>query len=213
MTEASIPPSLRAVAAELGEARGDERKLRGIFAETNVPMVMVDGERRFVDANGPARLTLRLNIDELRGYSVDDLTPRHLSDALDRDWSRLMSAGSISGANELAGHDGSRFEVVYHAIADALPGLHLAAFAPAHWPADELAGAVRHALDSQHRLTPREIEVLTLAARGYSGPEIALRLVVSPSTVKTHFANIYEKLDVRNRAAAVAIAMQRGAID
>jgi PAS domain S-box-containing protein len=213
MTEASIPPSLRAVAAELGEARCDERRLRGLFAETNVPMVMVDGERRHVEANGPARLILRLNIDELRGCLVDDLTPRHLRDALDRAWSRLISAGSVSGQYEVAGLDGSRFEVVYHAIADALPGLHLAAFAPAHWPADELAGQVNDSLGDRHRLTPREIEVLTLAARGYSGPEIARRLVVSPSTVKTHFANIYEKLEVRNRAAAVAIAMQRGAID
>ena len=57
-------------------------------------------------------------------------------------------------------------------------------------------------------LTAREIEVLTLAARGCAGPEIARQLVVSPSTVKTHFSHIYEKLGVKNRAAAVARAMQ-----
>jgi PAS domain S-box-containing protein len=212
MTEASIPSSLRAVAAALGDALGDEHKLRDIFADSNVPMLMVDGERRYVDANGPARLMLRLDRDDLRNYSVDDMTPPHLKERLDRVWSRLIAAGSVSGAYELAALDGSRFEVAYHAIANALPGLHVGAVAPAHRPADELA-ADRDAPGERQRLTPREIEVLTLAARGYSGPEIARRLVVSPSTIKTHFANIYEKLGVRNRAAAVAIAIQRGAID
>jgi ATP/maltotriose-dependent transcriptional regulator MalT len=62
-------------------------------------------------------------------------------------------------------------------------------------------------------LTPREIEVLTLAADGLSGPELAEALVLSPATIRTHFKNIYAKLDVRNRSAAVAKAMRLGIID
>lgn len=61
-------------------------------------------------------------------------------------------------------------------------------------------------------LTPREIEVLVLTAEGLSGPEVAAELVLSPSTVNTHFKNIYAKLGVRTRAAAVAKAMRVGAI-
>ena len=92
-------------------------------------MVIVDGERRYVDANGPARLTFRLNRDELRGYGVGDLTPPHLTGALELIWSRLLSTGMVAGTFEIAGPDGSNFEIVYFAVANALPGLHLGAFA------------------------------------------------------------------------------------
>jgi ATP/maltotriose-dependent transcriptional regulator MalT len=61
-------------------------------------------------------------------------------------------------------------------------------------------------------LSAREVEVLALAADGASGPAIAARLVLSPSTVKTHFENIYEKLGVSDRAAAVALALRIGLI-
>lgn len=62
-------------------------------------------------------------------------------------------------------------------------------------------------------LSGRETEVLRLAAHGHSGPEIAEILYVSSSTVKTHFENIYEKLGVNDRAAAVAQAIRIGLID
>jgi DNA-binding CsgD family transcriptional regulator len=62
------------------------------------------------------------------------------------------------------------------------------------------------------RLSARELEVLTLAAEGLSGPAIAERLIVSPATVKTHFENIYEKLGVSDRAGAVAHALRTGLI-
>jgi DNA-binding CsgD family transcriptional regulator len=62
-------------------------------------------------------------------------------------------------------------------------------------------------------LSPRELEVLRLAAEGRSGPEIARHLVVSPSTIKTHFEHIYEKLGVGDRAGAVAHALRAGMID
>ena len=55
--------------------------------------------------------------------------------------------------------------------------------------------------------------MLALAADGRSGPDLARELVLSPGTVNTHFKNIYAKLDVRTRAAAVAKAMRLGLID
>jgi PAS domain S-box-containing protein len=59
-------------------------------------------------------------------------------------------------------------------------------------------------------LTPRELEVLSLAAQGLSAREISERLTVSPSTVKTHFEHIYAKLGTPDRAAAIAKAMRSG---
>lgn len=61
-------------------------------------------------------------------------------------------------------------------------------------------------------LTPREREILQLAADGLSGPEIADTLTLSAATVKTHFQNIYAKCGVSDRAGAVAKALRRRAI-
>jgi two-component system nitrate/nitrite response regulator NarL len=61
-------------------------------------------------------------------------------------------------------------------------------------------------------LTPREREVLELAADGCSGPAIARELFVSSATVRTHFEHIYKKLAVSDRAAAVAKAIRLGII-
>jgi two-component system, NarL family, nitrate/nitrite response regulator NarL len=59
------------------------------------------------------------------------------------------------------------------------------------------------------RLTDREAEVLRFIAEGMSAPAIAERLELSTATVKTHLSNLYEKLGVSDRAAAVAEAMRR----
>jgi two-component system nitrate/nitrite response regulator NarL len=66
---------------------------------------------------------------------------------------------------------------------------------------------------SEGRLTAREHEVLRLVADGHSAPEIATRLYIEASTVKTHLQNIYEKLGVSDRAAAVAEGMRRGLLE
>jgi DNA-binding NarL/FixJ family response regulator len=53
-------------------------------------------------------------------------------------------------------------------------------------------------------LTARESEILTLLTRGYRSKEVADELAISVQTVHTHLRNIYEKLQVRSRAEAVA---------
>jgi PAS domain S-box-containing protein len=70
----------------------------------------------------------------------------------------------------------------------------------------------RRAELSPRPLSEREIEVLGMAAAGYSGPGIAEQLVLSPLTVKSHFEHIYEKLGVGDRVAAVAQALRTGLI-
>ena len=59
-------------------------------------------------------------------------------------------------------------------------------------------------------LSDRELEVLTLIAQGETNRGAAARLFISEATVKTHLLHIYEKLDVNDRAAAVATAYERG---
>jgi NarL family two-component system response regulator YdfI len=59
-------------------------------------------------------------------------------------------------------------------------------------------------------LTERELEVLRRVAQGERSKEIALRLGITERTVKAHLASIYSRLGVDSRAAAIAVAAQRG---
>jgi DNA-binding NarL/FixJ family response regulator len=96
-------------------------------------------------------------------------------------------------------------------------------------PPHELTAAVRAAAAGESALAPviasrlldrmrapqvslssREIQVLELVAAGRSNTEVAADLFVSETTVKSHLAHIYSKLDVSSRTAAVSAARRRG---
>jgi DNA-binding NarL/FixJ family response regulator len=61
-------------------------------------------------------------------------------------------------------------------------------------------------------LTPRELEVVRLLARGLSNGEIARELVLGEATVKTHVARVFQKLDLHDRAQAVVVAYESGLV-
>lgn len=75
--------------------------------------------------------------------------------------------------------------------------------------AEVLVQAATQTVPASDDLTDREREVLALMVEGLNNGEIAERLVVSQSTVKFHIANIFNKLGVDNRVAAVTMALQR----
>jgi DNA-binding NarL/FixJ family response regulator len=97
-------------------------------------------------------------------------------------------------------------------------------------PYDELVASVRAVSEGEdampsHRLirlyadgnqepvlTPREIEVLGLVADGLASKEIAVRLGLALNTVRNHVQRVNEKLGVRNKTAAVAVATRQGLI-
>jgi DNA-binding NarL/FixJ family response regulator len=98
----------------------------------------------------------------------------------------------------------AREEELFRAVHAAARGE--AALAPS--VATRLVGQMRApATDS---VSPRELEVLGLVAGGATNREAAVRLFISEATVKTHLLHLYEKLGVNDRAAAVAVAYDRG---
>jgi HD-GYP domain-containing protein (c-di-GMP phosphodiesterase class II) len=79
---------------------------------------------------------------------------------------------------------------------------------------EAVLGAAGHRVSRRREgpagLTPREVEVLGLLARGHSNKEIARRLVISPKTVGNHVEHIYAKIGATSRARASLFAMQHG---
>lgn len=73
--------------------------------------------------------------------------------------------------------------------------------------------AQRASLVDDVSLSPREIEVLRELGRGGSNKELAQRLSLSDGTVRIHLSNIFAKLGVEDRTAAVTLALRRGLIE
>ncbi|MFD7906556.1 response regulator [Kitasatospora sp. NPDC059722] len=95
-------------------------------------------------------------------------------------------------------------EELFHAVREAARGASV--IAPT--VAAKLLGQVREPV--REALSPREVEVLELVASGATNREAAARLFISEATVKTHLIHIYTKLDVKDRASAVAAGYNLG---
>jgi NarL family two-component system response regulator LiaR len=64
--------------------------------------------------------------------------------------------------------------------------------------------------ESRERLTPKEMEVLQLAAKGLSNKEIGARLKINEGTVKSYFVALFQKLSVRSRTEAIFVSLKSG---
>ncbi|MFF8731770.1 response regulator [Streptomyces sp. NPDC015171] len=121
------------------------------------------------------------------GFLLKDVTSAHLAAAV-----RLVDTGDALLAPSITRRLVERF-------ATGAPTLAASTEAPA--PHRDLAP-----------LTPREREVLTLLGHGFSNSELASKLTLSESTVKTHVARIFAKLNLRDRAQAVVLAYETGLV-
>jgi DNA-binding NarL/FixJ family response regulator len=149
---------------------------------------------------------------------------------------RMPGGGGVEAIAELTS-SGVRSRVLvlttYDSDSDTIPAIEAGAtgYLLKDAPRDELFAAVRAAAEGRTVLSPvvasrlmsrvrdagaprslsaREREVLVLVAKGTSNREIARVLFVSEATVKTHLIHIFGKLNVSDRAAAVAAAYERG---
>lgn len=162
---------------------------------------MVDDDRRYVAVNDSAGRLLAASVSDVVGSRLEDFTPPEDWRRLERFWRQLRVNGESRGQCEVLQRTGSRQPIAFHACWDYAPGEHLIALQ--ELPADPAPPG---------DLTTRECEIIRLVGAGYSTKEIAKLLVLRPATVKTHLSNIYSKLGVHDRAAAVATAIRSGQI-
>ncbi|HEV2781229.1 MAG TPA: response regulator transcription factor [Actinophytocola sp.] len=168
------------------------------------------------------------------GAEAITLTQAHRPDVVLMDL-RMPEVDGVTAIAELARRGvPSRILVLttYDTDSDVLPAIEAGAtgYLLKDAPREELFRAVEAAARGQAVLSPavatrlmgqmrapspdslsqRELEVLGLIARGSTNKEAAAALFISEATVKTHLLHVYAKLGVNDRAAAVAVAFERG---
>jgi two-component system, NarL family, nitrate/nitrite response regulator NarL len=122
----------------------------------------------------------------------------------------LAYSAIAAGARGYLSKESSRQEICDAIVAVARGET---AFAPEVQEGLQTAVRARGRSDGTPSLTDREFEVLRLIAEGLTAPQIGRRIHLSPATVKTHLRTLYEKLEVSDRAAAVAEGMRRGLLE
>ena len=154
----------------------------------------IEATRRILAAGSRSRILMLTTFDfdeyvydairaGASGFLLKDVSPRQLVEAV-----RTVAAGDAL-------------------LAPAITRRLLERFV--HRPAPRTSGAPAE-LD---HLTPREVDVLRLVARGLSNVEIADQLIVGEATVKTHVERILAKLGVRDRTQAVITAYETGLVE
>jgi DNA-binding CsgD family transcriptional regulator len=173
-------------------------------------LVLVDDARRYVRLNEPAAKLLGAPVEDVLKGRLGDFTPPEGLPALERMWADFARHGAVHGPWEVLRGDGSRVLVQYRGTRNFGPGQHLIAarIAPPQVHVAGVRAAVRQAT-----LTARERQVLQLAADGHSTRKIAELLHLRPSTIKTHFEHVYDKLGTHDRVSAVAECLRGGLIE
>jgi DNA-binding CsgD family transcriptional regulator len=197
-------------------------------APSQLAILVVDDDRRVLEANLTACRLLGLPRRAALGSTVDDFLTTGMRKRLDHVWRAFREGGGHAGPFELSSESAEAPEVHISVTANVLPGRHLLVLsatqshpgevqAPAEAsasPADEGGTEVpRERRFGRGGPTAREREILGLLAAGATDEQIAQMLELSPATVQTHVRNAKAKLGARTRAQAVALALQQGLIN
>ncbi|MFD9031904.1 response regulator [Streptomyces sp. NPDC059567] len=199
--------------------------------------VVRDGLRGMFTAGTPGTPGFEVLGEASGGVEAVELALRLDPDVVLMDL-RMPGGNGVDAIAELT-RRGARSRVLvlttYDTDTDTLPAIEAGAtgYLLKDAPREELFAAVRAAAEGRTVLSPavasrlvsrvrapaapvdeslsaREREVLELVAKGTSNRAIAAELFISEATVKTHLTHIYGKLGVKDRAAAVAVAYDRG---
>lgn len=106
----------------------------------------------------------------------------------------------------------SRVESIVSSIIAVVAGERVMSSSIANMVLDLLAGA-SNGKEFYDGLTARELEILKLLAAGIANKQIAFRLKISEKTVRNHVSNMYEKLNIADRAQAALYAVRKGLVE
>jgi DNA-binding CsgD family transcriptional regulator len=130
-----------------------------------------------------------------------------------REWERVLKQRQFMGVRELKRADGGtvRVEFAGHIETFTTRPLVLLVAIRSSRGGRKLHPRKEH-LVASGALSTRELEIVSLVAGGYNGPEIAERLHLSPNTVRTHTRNAMDKTGARTRSHLVAKVLSEGTL-
>jgi DNA-binding CsgD family transcriptional regulator len=159
-------------------------------------MLVLDDDAVYTDVNDALCRSIGRTREQVVGQRLGFLSASTDQDRVRSLWARLMDERRLVVGWQVPQPDGSMIGIEIVAAADVPePGRHLTVCLPPSRPSLE------------GRLSPRELEVTALLARGLSGEQIAERLFLSPETVRTHIRNAMERMHAHTRAQLVALAL------
>jgi PAS domain S-box-containing protein len=187
-----------------GEAAGWERLFWLVFERTSNPVILLDEQRRIVEANGAALELFGGAREDVIGTSiVESILPAERERAA-HEWDAFRQSGEYMGTRALLCADGSEAQIDFAARIAVVGGRRLAVYVAA---GDDSSYSPEPTLAGEMPLTEREREVVTLIALGHETAQIAAELHISPETVRTHVRNAMARLGAHTRAQLVAIVM------
>ncbi len=181
------------------------------FSQSRNPMVLVDGERRIVDANAAFVHLLGRTRDALRGHTLYTFVVGGALVTFD-EWQQALAEGRFTGEAALVHADGREIGVQFAGSTEIATGRRLVLFVAlttSRWGAHFR----RTGEEQGGTLSRREREVVRRVALGETSAEIAAELVISEETVKTHVRKAMLKLGARSRAHLVAKALTGGLVE
>jgi PAS domain S-box-containing protein len=180
-----------------------EQAFWGVFERSTNPIVLLDSERYVVDVNAALCGLMGRPREAFVGQRADRFVARHELENIDSEWRAFWASDIWENERVLIGAEGERIRVEFAARTSDIDGRKVAVLVFIRIELDEeTAPAV--ALGD---LTPREREIVSLVALGNTSAQIAVQLVISIETVRTHVRNAMAKTGARTRAQLVAMAL------
>jgi DNA-binding CsgD family transcriptional regulator len=202
-----------------------------VFEYSQIPMALLDSERRYLAANDAAAKLCRSSREEIIGTRAGSGVEGEDPGIDDERWDELVRTGEHYGERVVRVASGTQLRVSYAAHATQVDHRWAALFVVLSArvePAGEelisssspIGGSNSHVNDHRTKapgmiapskgLTPREVQIVERVALGGSTPQIAIDLNLSPATVRSHVRNAMVKTGAHTRAQLVALMLGNG---
>ena len=174
-----------------------------VFAQSRSSMVLLDRDRRIVDVNSALLKLLAYERQDLVGRRIDGFLEPDEWASLDSSWSAFLRRGEIVSEWTLVCADGACVSLRYAVQWARIDGRGVALAVALD---DAVRATARANEDADERgLTRREHDVIELVSIGMRAYEIAERLGIAETTVRSHLRNAMRKSGARSQAQLVAI--------